>query len=398
MPNFDIRTKSSRALLPYQAAPHFHALGDGLAIGVRIGKTGAQTWIARYRLDGKQHHEPLGALHTVDDKARYAHACELARQFAAKLAGGLQLEAGTVGDACGRYVQHLENEKGPKTADVARRMLAGNVLDHTLAAVPLDRLAVAQFRAWRHGLVEARLPEDFDPDDDGAAEVLRRAKSTANRIITVCRAALNLAYKDSYVETDRAWRHEARFKGVEGKRKVLLTQAQVDALMRSAAPDMGVFIRGLWLSAFRPGELARLVVGDFDAAHGRVHIIKSKTGPRSVTLPEDAAALFRAQCKNKLPGAPIFARADGSAWESSNLWRPAFRAAVEATDIPESEDERLTCYHLRHASISHLMAAGVNITGLSELCGTSIQMLDANYAKNVASATNAQIAKARRAV
>ncbi|MBP0627741.1 tyrosine-type recombinase/integrase [Cupriavidus sp. AcVe19-1a] len=396
---YRIDTPAGRRKLPADREPYYSQVGSGAYVGVRVLANGTQTWIARARdaVAKKYVYLALGSLLEADEAGRYDAAAELARNHAVRVAGGVvKLEAGTVGDAMARRVAFIRQDQRPKAADEAERMFAYNVLSHPIAARALDRLTVEEFRAWLHGLVNSRLPDDYDPDDYDAPEILRRTRSTANRIIGVVRAALNQAYTDGRVDSDRAWRSEGKFEKVDGTRKTLLTAAQVETLIKAAEPDMAVFLKGLWLTAFRVGELARLRVRDFVPETRTVEIKLSKTGPRTVHLPADALALFKVQCKGKTPAAPIFARTDGSAWESANYWRPAFRAAVDASGLTERDDEPLVPYHVRHASISHLLAQGVNITGVSEMAGTSLDMLNRTYAKNVAAVTNAQIAKARK--
>ncbi len=43
----------------------------------------------------------------------------------------------------------------------------------------------------------------------------RRRKSTANRILTILKAALNRSWRDGHVASDRAWRRVEPFKNVE---------------------------------------------------------------------------------------------------------------------------------------------------------------------------------------
>ena len=69
--------------------------------------------------------------------------------------------------------------------------------------------------AWRNGLV------DLDGDEDD----VRRSRDTANRVLTMARAAFNLAFNTGKVTDDRAWRRVKAFHGVGEARKVILGEA-----------------------------------------------------------------------------------------------------------------------------------------------------------------------------
>ena len=69
------------------------------------------------------------------------------------------------------------------------------------------------------------------------------------------------------------------------------------------------------LVPLRPGAMAALVAGNFDKRLSTLTIGKDKHGQdRKITLPPATAAFFAEQGQNKLPTAPLLARADGSAW------------------------------------------------------------------------------------
>ena len=58
--------------------------------------------------------------------------------------------------------------------------------------------------------------------------------------------------------------------------------------------------------------MAALVAGSFDKRLSTLTIGKDKHGQdRKITLPPATAAFFAEQCKDKLPTAPLLARADG---------------------------------------------------------------------------------------
>ena len=74
--------------------------------------------------------------------------------------------------------------------------------------------------------------------------------------------------------------------------------------------------------------------------------------PRRIQLPQEAAQLLAKQAKNKLPGAPLFMRANGKAWDKDS-WKRPIAAAVTAAELPADA----TAYTLRHSTITDLVSA-----------------------------------------
>ena len=104
-----------------------------------------------------------------------------------------------------------------------------------------------------------------------------------------------------------------------GRRTLYLDRKQRKKLIGSTDAEAAPFIRALCLLPLRPGAMAALTVGDFDKRTAELTIGKDKTGkPRRIQLPQEAAQLLAKQAKNKLPGAPLFMRANGKAWDKDS--------------------------------------------------------------------------------
>ena len=78
----------------------------------------------------------------------------------------------------------------------------------------------------------------------------------------------------------------------------------------------------------------------------------------------------------KLPEAELFWTSGGGPWTESLHKRP-FHAAVKLAGI----DPDTTFYALRHTYISHALKAGVPAKAVADHCGTSLRMIETNYAK-----------------
>ena len=125
----------------------------------------------------------------------------------------------------------------------------------------------------------------------------------------------------------------------------------------------------------RPGALAALNAGDFDKRTSELTIGKDKTGkPRRIRLPAEAAKLLAEQAKNKLPGASLFMRANGKAWDKSS-WKLPIRAAVAEAGLPSDA----SAYTLRHSTITDLVTAGLPLLTIAQISGTSAEMIERHY-------------------
>jgi integrase len=190
------------------------------------------------------------------------------------------------------------------------------------------------------------------------------------------RAALNLALADGYVTSDAAWRQALRPTGGADRRRTLyLSKEQRRALIEALPADAAAFVRGLSLLPLRPGALAALTVADFNAKQGALRIGSDKAGAqRVIPLPDAVVTLLKAQARDKLPSAPLFARWDGSAW-SKDAWKGPLKAAAMAAGLPAET----TAYTLRHSTITDLATAGLDLFSVAALAGTSVAMIEKHY-------------------
>ena len=126
----------------------------------------------------------------------------------------------------------------------------------------------------------------------------------------------------------------------------------------------------------RPGAMAALTAGHYDKRLATLTIGADKrNGDRKITLPKMTAAFFAKQANDKLPGAPLLARANGAAWNKDS-WKGPFKAAVIAAGLPANA----TAYALRHSTITDLIALHrLDTLTVAQLAGTSLQMIEKHY-------------------
>ena len=134
---------------------------------------------------------------------------------------------------------------------------------------------------------------------------------------------------------------------------------------------------GGYRAGARLGELASANVGDFNARAGTL-FVDGKTGPRTVTLTDEAVATLLRVTRGRDANAPLLPRADGKRWQGTQH-RPTKRALALA-----GLDPKATYYSLRHSHISNAIAAGMPLSNLAENVGSSIATITKNYAHTIA--------------
>jgi integrase len=390
-----IDTVGARDKLEPRRGPYWQRDTKGCYVGFRkMTADSAGTWWARSRNDatGKQTEYALGELAEFPGHQRFDKATAAARAWFEHLGKGGSTSATTIKTVCDRYVTHLQESK-PKAAltpyAMARRKAKGKtdtdvvpaaedaaarfknyVLDDTkLAATDIAKLTPAMVAAWRKRL-------QASPTRSGGNRGELRTASTLNRDLSCFRAALNLAYIDGLVTSDFAWRGKLLpVKDADRRRELYLDKTQRRKFIEKAPSDLAEFLRGLSLLPLRPGALAALTVGNFDKRLSVLTVGKDKAGrDRKLKLPEATAKLFDDACKDKLPAAPIFARADGAAW-SKDSWKWPVKAAAEAAKLPAGT----TAYTLRHSTISDLVHSGLDLLTVAQISGTSVRMIEQHY-------------------
>ncbi len=366
-------TRSARKTLKRRPEPHWRSLSPGLAIGYRKLTTGG-TWIARHYTpqEGRRFHA-LGAADDIADAdgehiLSFAQAQDIARAWFSDLARGPAGDL-TVKQACVSYVDFLRAER--KTADDTRARLEKHVYP-TLGHRAIPALTKTEIDQWKRGMVRR------DPDDP---EVERRSKDSANRVLTMLKAALNRAFddEDNRIHTDAAWRRVKPFEDVGRARQVHLDAAESNRLIDVCAGALRNLVTAALLTGARaPHELIDLKVRAFRADLGTLSV-DGKTGPRDIVLTKEAIRFFQQLTAGRLPDAMLLPKDDGKRWAKNHHTRP-MQEAVERAKLPSD----CTIYSLRHTYASQSILAGMNLKLLAENMGTSIRMLEVHYGKFIA--------------
>jgi integrase len=388
-------TRSARSKVEVRREPYWAKLSLGRFVGYRRTSGGVGTWIARFRdEEGRQHYEALGG---ADDAVgadgrsilTFNQAQEHARAYfdriVRELAGHEAPRSGpyTVESAIRDYLAHRKRHGSKGVADDERAANA-RILP-ALGKIEVAKVTAKQIADWHHGLAEsprrirtaklkAQATRDFDRDD---AEEIRKRRSTANRILTVLKAALNHSFAEGKAPADTAWRRPKPFKDVDAARIRYLTTDEARRLCNGCEPDFRALVQGALSTGARYGELIRLRAADFNVEAGTVTIRASKSGkPRHVVLADEGIALFRALSVNKDSDAFIFMRSDGKPWAKSHRARPIAEASTRASIRPAAS------FHiLRHTYGSALAMRGVPMAVIQKQLGhADTRMTEKHYA------------------
>lgn len=362
----DLSTVRERNALKPKAnrTPHFQRLRPGLFLGFTPATDGsAGTWAALANVDGSRRQRALGSFGDLQPNERFAKAKAAAEAFMAQEeSGGRSQELlVTVADACRAYVKNHD-----AFAESPFRL---TVYEDPIGAIKLEKLRRQHLVAWRQR-VEAR-PVRGKP---GAV----RAPATINREMAPLRAALRKVMAPGQPNTEAAWQEAIKpisRKIAARRRSLYLDRQEREALLAHTSDEAKPFVLALCLLPVRPGAMSKLTAGSYVRKSGELIVGFDKGHvERRIHLSVAAAKLCAEQAKDKLPGAPLFAQANGKAWDK-DTWKGPIRQAAAAAKL----DSATCAYTLRHSTITDLVTMGVPTLVVANIAGTSVEMIEKHY-------------------
>lgn len=384
-------TRSARFRLSARREPYWRSISHGLAIGYRKGAKGG-TWIARhYTPDAGRRFNALGAADDVTDAdsvhvLNFSQAQEAARAWFAALARQDRTEtiAGpyTVGKALDDYVADYKR-RGGKAVDRLEAVIRAHIRP-ALGKVLLRDLTRRQVENWHAKLAKAPPRLRTKPGEkqrhgklDTSPEGVRRRRSTANRLLTILKAALNLARHNRCIDTDDAWAMAKPFREVDAPKIRYLSDDETRRLVNACPPHFRSLVTAALLTGARYGELATMTAGDYSRDSGTVHIGRSKAGKaRHIYLSTEGIEFFETVAAGKGASDLLFPRADGGPWRHTHQFRP-MRAACEAAKITPA----ISFHILRHTHASRLAVKGVASAVIAAQLGhADTRMTERHYA------------------
>lgn len=395
----NLSTKAARERLKPSGKPYFRHLDEGLHIGYRKGAK-ASAWVVRWYV-GDRNYKVVSLDGRPDDvldadgatvlnwSQAQAEARNLFRQQQ-RIAAGLDAEPAKAGPYTVRmamedYLTHLRRH-GKTVKDTTYR--ADAQILPKLGDIAVDKITAAKVRKWLDEVAEAGASLRLNAEERKAGktkvreintadpEAVRRRRSTANRVLTILKAALNHAWREGKVLSDEGWRRVRPFPEADAARVRYLTTDEAKRLLNTCDPDFRALVHGALVTGARCGELAALEVTDFNADSDTIHIRKSKSGkPRHVVLNEEGRALFERLTTGKAGNARIFTKADGTVWGKSHQQRPFKEACGRAKITPA-----ITFHELRHTWASLAIMAGAPLMVVAQNLGhADTRMVEKHY-------------------
>lgn len=392
--NAKIDSRSSRSKLPARKNPYWVAISPGSALGYYKGAKGGR-WGARiFDEAGRKHFSVIGAADdTLDPDGvtvfSFPQAQEKAREFfkakSREFACGFVSEVGpyTVAQALEDYFQHRER-RGAKQVPKDRSVAKVRIVPE-LGEIDVARLSTRRIRDWHTNLADASKHRRKDKVDAGGKPIVaandedsvRSRRATANRTLTVLKAALNHAYHEGKVVTDDEWRKVKPFREVDVAVVRFLNPDEITRLTNACIGQFRDLVKAALLTGCRYGELIKLRTNEFNPDVGTITIRASKAGkPRHVALNEEGVSLFSDLTSWKVGKDLVFIRDDGNAWGQSHQQRP-LEAASERAKI----EPAVNFHILRHTYASSLAMNGVPMGVIAAQLGHSdTRMTEKHYA------------------
>jgi integrase len=381
-------TRSAREKLPISGKPYYRLLEPGLHLGYRRLRGRAGTWVARHYV-GNQSYETEG-VGTADDLSdadgvmilSFWQATEKARERAVARAHAAAGKTGplTVADVIADYLDYLnQHKKSGKDAEYS----AEAFILPALGKVEVEKLTVDQLRKWHASVARTparvRTPKGAEQrhrelgDDE---ETIRQRKSTANRVLSILKAALNRAYEDERISSDAVWARVKPFEKAAAARTRYLEIAEATRLINACEPEFRLLVQAALQTGCRYGELTRLKVEDFKRDSSTLAIRITKTGEsRHVVLTEEGIAFFSQITAGRAKSEIMLRRANGEPWTKSLQSLPMARACERAKISPV-----ISFHGLRHTYSSLSVMAGVPVLVLAKNLGhVDSKMVEMHY-------------------
>jgi integrase len=393
-----LETRTARLRLTPRHSPYWRNIQEGRAIGYRRPKAGvAGQWQARF-IDHDEAGKRLRKFNTLGtaddlleadgkDTLSFGQAQEQARKWFIEVTEARRgtIKPITVSEALADYLLDY-TARGAKDLKGVHGTINAHIIPH-FGKVKVTDLTPNAIRTWHQALAKAprRLrqskklnakktePKPIAPLD---ADGQRARRASANRILTVLKAALNLAYADGRVLSDDAWRRVKPFKGAESARIRFLTDAEAIRLTNAVATEFRPMVVAALLTGARYGELTRLEARDYNADVGSLHFRETKTRKaRHITLTDEGKRFFTERCAGKAGDAYVLPKSDGKEWQKSDQIRPMRAACIGGSISPA-----IGFHILRHTYASRLAMAGVPLGVIASQLGNSEAICARHYA------------------
>ncbi|NNG59771.1 tyrosine-type recombinase/integrase [Sphingomonas paucimobilis] len=373
-----LQDRAARTRLPVSPDIYWRAINEGCHIGYYRGERGGK-WVVRYRKPGGGKGYTKIRIGEADDvrdadgetvldwKQAQAKAHEW---FEDQARGGVK-PAGpfTVAAALDEYTASVKARTGSIPTDMKSRVdeIIKPVLGHHEVANLTQKIIGDWHEARANSPAKLRTKRGAEKQNERTLddkEASRKRRATANRDLTVLKAALNRAAESRDWMPIAAWAKVKPFKGVDVAKRRYLNDDEARRLVNASEPEFRPMVRAALLTGGRYGELRHAQVKDYDRESRTVYLVETKNAePRPAYLDKDGVAMIETAVAGKKPGDFIFVRPDGTQWQRSQQ----LRRMNDAFD--RAEIDKTTFHDLRRTYGARLARAGVPMAVIAEAMG-----------------------------
>lgn len=359
-----LETRAKRAAL--SPGLYWETLTRGLALGYRKGLRISTWWRREYIGKNRVRKESFATVADNELEADGEHILNHGQAAQATFAWSTRsvqksLRTLTVGEVVDAYLRYYET----KTSDAthSNSVIAKRWIREDLRSVLVADLTTYDLQRWRDELVLG-----------GEME-----RSSANRVWTVLRAALNYGHQKMGVTDKDRWTRIRPFGNTNKPKGEYLTADEAIALTLAMPADLRAISLGSLYTGGRYGELSKMEVQHVDIAGTRVEFVFTKSGKRrEVPLTPAGVEHFRELVDGRKAGQPVFLKANGKPWGRGQQC-PRMRKASRDANFP-----RLINFHqFRHTYASLMAQNGISMRILQELLGHSDQRITVQHYAHV---------------
>lgn len=420
--------RTNRLKVAPRKAPYWTSLAEGEQIGYyRPMSRSAGTWQAKWRdkATGERRAKALGTADDYEDadgirimnwaqaqaKARDWFA-QVAKEARRKIDGGVTHEGPfTVAAALDNYRKDCER-RGVKGTQTQTYSIEAHIRP-ALGCIEVGKLTRQKIEKWLEALAVSprrarakkvrdldgpgpkprkyknprKPPEPTPPPAPPSTDKEKRArKDTANRVLTILKAALNYAHASGAYRGDAIWQEVKPYRNTSTARVRFLSIEDQVRFVRACKPDFQRLSKGALHTGGRYGELTQITVAEFNREANTIfipgHIAKSGKD-RHIFLTAEGMRFFEAVTAGRKSNEPMFLR-DGDVKrrtrEGGQVWlhgdqRPSMEDACDAAGIA-----KFTFHELRHTSASTWIAAGMDLILVARQLGHSdTRMVERHY-------------------
>jgi len=340
-----LENRTTRGKLAARSEPYWRLVSEGCHVGyyrgARVGK-----WVARFRRPGGGSGYAKRTLGEADDVLdadgesilNFEQADAAARRWFNEVGNrGGRRKASTVGDALDSY---LKGFTGKSVGSTKARV--DSIIRPALGHLKLSSLTRQSIGDWHKA--RARSPamlrtktgaEEPNQRPVETDDAIRSRRATANRDLTVLKAALNRFADDNGGLPVHAWRDVKPFRGVDNPKLRYLSDEEARRLVNACDPIFRPMVQASLLTGARYGELAALRVTNVDLEAGTLWLPATKSGkPRVIYLEAEGRRLFASAVAGRSGDAVVFPRPDGQRWGASQQGRYLQRACKNGGVTP----------------------------------------------------------------